>query len=44
LPAYLEIEKEITDLPEFQPKKLSARVTKARNDEEERKSSGDEKQ
>lgn len=45
LPNYLVIEKEITDQPEYTPKSLSGRViVQSLDDQEERKSSGDEKQ
>ena len=45
LPDYLVIEKEITDQPEYTPKSLSGRViVQSVDDQEERKSSGDEKQ
>ena len=44
LPDYLDVEKEITDLPEFQPKALAARqAVPSVEEEKKQQSDGDER-
>ena len=43
LPSYLEVDREITDLPEFQSKALAAKPDPTLVEEEKKQSSGDEK-